>query len=145
MAKKIIRLTENELTNLIQRIVVETKHSSMDEMDSYEGELEEGLFGPSSEEIEERRMELIRKIDDLLEEYEITDNELQNSVDSVLRQAEDNGFDGEVMIQTARRSGRPILLYKPNPTRFQKSGFYRNVMKPMVGGMRRGHEFGSGE
>ena len=145
MAKKIIRLTESELTNLIQRIVVETKYSEMDEMDTYEGELEEGLFGPSAEEKEERRVELIRKIDDLLEEYELTDQDLQNSVDSVLRQAEENGFDGEVKITSARRSGRPILVYRPNPTKFQKSGFYRNVVRPMVGGMKGGHEFGSGQ
>ena len=145
MAKKVIRLTESELTDLIQRIVVETKYSEMDEMDTYEGELEEGLFGPSAEEKEERRVELIRKIDDLLEEYELTDQDLQNSVDSVLRQAEENGFDGEVKITSARRSGRPILVYKANPTKFQKSGFYKNVVKPMVGGLKGGHEFGSGQ
>jgi hypothetical protein len=145
MAKKVIRLTESELTDLIQKIVVETRMSEMDAPEMEEGELEEAMFGPSAEEKEERRVELIRKIDDLLEEYELTDQDLQNSVDSVLRQAEENGFDGEVKITSARRSGRPILVYKSNPTKFQKSGFYKNVVKPMVGGLKGGHEFGSGQ
>ena len=145
MAKKVIRLTESELTDLIQKIVVETRMSEMDAPEMEEGELEESMFGPSAEEKEERRVELIRKIDDLLEEYELTDQDLQNSVDSVLRQAEENGFDGEVKITSARRSGRPILVYKSNPTKFQKSGFYKNVVKPMVGGLKGGHEFGSGQ
>jgi len=145
MAKRIIRLTESELTNLIQRIVVESRMEEMDAPEMEEGELDEGLFGPSAEEKEERRQELIRKIDDLLEEYELTDEELQNSVGSVLRQAEDSGFDGEVKIDFARRTGRPLLVYKPNPSKFQKSGFYRNVVRPMVGGMKGGHEFGSGQ
>lgn len=145
MAKKIIRLTESELTNLIQRIVVETKYSEMDEMDTYEGDLDEGLFGPGAEEIEQRRNDLEERIQELLDEEGITEDELRNSVESVLRRASENDYDGEVSLTTARRSGEPILMYKPNPTRFQKSGFYRNVVKPMVGGMRGGHEFGSGE
>lgn len=150
MKKKIIRLTERELTNIIQRIIVETRTQEMDtygmgEREMEEGELDEGLFGPSAKEKEERKSELIRKIDDVLEKYEMTEDDLQNSVASVLRQAEENGFEGEVKIDYARRSGRPLLVYTPNPSRIERSKFYKNVMKPMVGGMKRGHEFGSGQ
>ena len=148
MAKKIIRLTESELTNLIQRIVVETKYSEMDEMDTYdmeEGELDEGLFGPGSEEIEQRKNDLEERIQELLDEEGISEDELKNSVEAVLRRASENDYDGEVSLKTARRSGEPLLVYTPNPTRFERSKFYQNVMRPMVGGMRQGHKFGSGE
>jgi hypothetical protein len=152
MAKKVIRLTESELTDLIQRIVVETKYSEMDEMDTYEGELEEGLFGPSAEEKEERRVELIRKIDDLLEEYNLTEEDLydpsrgrgMSPIDRVLRKAEEDGFNGEVKLEQGR-GGNLVLLFVPAPSKFHKSKFYQNVVKPMVGGLKGGHEFGSGQ
>jgi hypothetical protein len=152
MAKKVIRLTESELTDLIQKIVVETRMSEMDVPEMEEGELEEGMFGPSSEELEERKTELIRKIDDLLEEYNLTEEDLfdpsrgrgMSPIDRVLRKAEEDGFNGEVKLEQGR-GGNLVLLFVPAPSKFHKSKFYQNVVKPMVGGMKGGHEFGGGE
>jgi len=122
------------------RTIIEREDRFDEEVD---GELEEGLFGPSSHEVEERKIDLIRKIDDALEEFGIADADLFNSVDSVLRQAEQDNYDGEVEISQSR-TGRVVLVFKPNPSKIQRSRFYRNVMSPMVGGMKGGHTFGGG-
>lgn len=139
MGKKIIRLTESELTSLIKHIVAESQHLE----DRYDGELEEGWFGPSDEEIEERKIELIRNIDDLLENEGLTDDDLRNSVESVLRKAQGNHYDGEVEIRTSSK-GEPMLIYRENPSKLEKSWLYKNVMEPAVGGLRSGHTFGGG-
>lgn len=152
MAKKIIRLTESELTDLIQKIVVETRMSEMEAPEMEEGELDEALFGPGKEELESSRTELIRKIDDLLEEYNLTEEDLYDPsrgrglspIDRVLKVAEEDNYNGEVKIDQGR-TGNVILKFVPAPSKFHKSKFYQNVMKPMVGGMKRGHEFGGGE
>lgn len=96
-----------------------------------------------SENKEAMKIELIRKIDDLMEETGYRDEDLSNSVESVLRQAEEHGYDGEVDIRESR-TGRVILLFKPTPSRFHRSGFYKNVVSPLVGGMQGGHTFGGG-
>jgi hypothetical protein len=126
-----IRLTERQLVSLINTIVEEVR-------------LEEGLFGPSSSEREKMKTELIRKIDDLLEEYNLTDDDLYNSINSVINKASENNYDGEVNVRQSR-TGNIVLVFTPNPTRLQKSGFYKNVVRPLVGGMKGGHTFGSGE
>jgi hypothetical protein len=128
--RKEYRLTESELTTLIQRIVEEV-------------EIEEGFFGPNQSEIEERKIELIRAIDDLLEEYNLTDDDLFNSIDSVLRKAEESNYEGEVDLKQGR-SGNIVLTFKESPSKFHQSKFYQNVVKPMVGGMRGGHSFAGG-
>ena len=96
-----------------------------------------------SENMEEMKIRLIRKIDDLMEETGYRDEDLSNSIESVLRQAEEHGYDGEVDIRESR-TGRVILLFKPTPSRFHRSGFYKNVVRPLVGGMQGGHTFGGG-
>lgn len=96
-----------------------------------------------SENKEAMKIELIRKIDDLMEETGYRDEDLSNSVESVLRQAEEHGYDGEVDIRESR-TGRVILLFKPTPSRFHRSSFYKNVVSPLVGGMQGGHTFGGG-
>lgn len=131
MRRREIRLNERELTNLIHTIVEEVR-------------LEEGIFGPSSRELEGRKIELIRQIDDLLEEYNLTDDDLYNSIDSVLRQAEESGYDGEVNLKQGR-TGNIVLMFKANPSKYHKSRFYQNFVQPMIGGLRGGHNFGSGE
>lgn len=122
------------------RTIIEREDRFDEEVD---GELEEGLFGPSSHEVEERKIDLIRKIDDALEEFGIVDADLYNSIDSVLRQAEQDNYDGEVEVSQSR-TGRVVLVFKANPSKIQRSKFFRNVMSPMVGGMKGGHTFGGG-
>lgn len=92
---------------------------------------------------ESMQINLIRKIDDMLEEAGLTDADLANSIDSVLRQAEEHGYDGDVDIRESR-TGRIVLLFKPTPSRFHRSNFYKNVVSPLVGGMQGGHTFGGG-
>jgi hypothetical protein len=130
--KRVVRLTERDLTRIVRRVIMEQ-----------EAELEEGIFGPSSSELEERKMDLIRKIDDALEEHGLTDSDLYNSIDSVIRQAESDNYDGEVEISQSR-TGRIVLRFIANPTKLQKSKFFKNIMSPMVGGMKGGHTFGGG-
>lgn len=91
----------------------------------------------------EMKIKLIRKIDDLMEETGYRDEDLSNSIESVLRQAEEHDYDGEVDIRESR-TGRVILLFKPTPSRFHRSSFYKNVVRPLVGGMQGGHTFGGG-
>lgn len=92
---------------------------------------------------ESMMVDLIRKIDDMLEEEGLTDADLVNSIDSVIRQAEEHGYDGDVTIKQSR-TGNIVLLFKPTPSRFHRSGFYKNVVSPLVGGMQGGHTFGGG-
>jgi hypothetical protein len=87
--------------------------------------------------------DLIRKIDDALEEEGLTDSDLVNSVDSVIRQAEEHGYDGEVYVRHSR-TGNTVLVFEPTPSRFHRSNFYKNVVSPLVGGMGSGHTFGGG-
>ena len=79
-----------------------------------------------------------------MENEGLTDDDLKNSVMSVLKQAESNDYDGDVEISFARRSGQPMLIYNENPSKFHQSKFYKNIMEPMTGGMRSGHTFGGG-
>ena len=62
--KKVIRLTESELTELIQRIIVETKMDS--EVEDNFAEMEEGFFGPSRKEKDELIKDLKNKMEDLV-------------------------------------------------------------------------------
>jgi hypothetical protein len=133
MAKEIL-IKESDLIRMIKRMVSEVKK---------EQEMKEGLFGPNRKDLELRKTDLIRKIDDLMEELELTDEDLYNSIDSVIRQAEEHNYDGEVDVKQGR-TGRIVLIFRPTPSKFHQSGFYKNVVSPMVGGMRGGHTFGGG-
>ena len=133
MEKRIL-VNENDLIRLIKKMVNEVKH---------EKEMKEGFFGPDKKDLELRRIDLIRKIDDLMEELELTDDDLYNSIESVITQAEEHNYDGEVDVKQGR-TGRIVLLFRPTPSKFHQSGFYKNVVSPLVGGMRGGHTFGGG-
>jgi hypothetical protein len=126
MAKEIL-LKEADLIRLINKMVLEAKK---------ETEMKEGIFGPDRKDLELRKIDLIRKIDDLMEELELTDDDLYNSIESVIRQAEENNFDGEVDVKQGR-TGRIVLLFRPSPSKFHQSGFYKNFAEPLAGGLKK--------
>ena len=126
MEKRIL-VNENDLIRLIKKMVNEVKQ---------EKEMKEGFFGPDKKDLELRKIDLIRKIDDLMEEMELTDDDLHNSIDSVIRQAEENNYDGEVDIRQSR-TGRVVLLFKAAPSKFHQSGFYKNFAEPLAGGLKK--------
>jgi hypothetical protein len=126
MEKRIL-VNENDLIRLIKKMVNEVKQ---------EKEMKEGFFGPDKKDLELRKIDLIRKIDDLMEEMELTDDDLYNSIDSVIRQAEENNYDGEVDIRQSR-TGRVVLVFKAAPSKFHQSGFYKNFAEPLAGGLKK--------
>lgn len=126
MAKEIL-VNESDLIRLINRMVTEAKK---------EQEMKEGIFGPDRKDLELRKMDLIRKIDDLMEELELTDDDLYNSIDSVIRQAEEHNYDGEVDVKQGR-TGRIVLLFRPTPSKFHQSGFYKNFAEPLAAGLKK--------
>jgi delta 1-pyrroline-5-carboxylate dehydrogenase len=126
MAKEIL-IKESDLIRMITKMVNEVKQ---------EQEMKEGIFGPDKKDLELRKIDLIRKIDDLMEEMGLTDGDLHNSIDSVIRQAEENNYDGEVDIRQSR-TGRIVLLFKPTPSKLHRSGFYKNFAEPLAGGLKK--------
>jgi hypothetical protein len=125
--EKQILVNERDLIRLIKRMVNEAQE---------EQEMKEGFFGPDKRDLESRKIDLIRKIDDLMEEMELSEDDLYNSVDSVIRQAEENNYDGEVDIRQSR-TGRVVIVFKPNPSKFHQSGFYKNFAEPLAGGLKK--------
>ena len=127
MKKNEVLLSESDFFNLIKKMVNEAQK---------EQEMKEGIFGPDKKDLELRKVDLIRKIDDLMEEMELTDDDLHNSIDSVIRQAEENNYDGEVDIKQSR-TGRIVLVFKAAPSKFHQSGFYKNFAEPLAGGLKK--------
>lgn len=116
--KKVIRLTENELTELIQRIIVETKMDS--EEDNF-GEMEEGFFGPSRKEKDELIKDLKNKMEDLVGKSPYTMDEIVNTVDSILDKAKDSNYKGKVRL-TKTSKGKPMFSFEGELTKMQKLG-----------------------
>jgi hypothetical protein len=127
MKQNELLLSEGEFFKLIKKMVNEAQK---------EAEMKEGIFGPDKKDLELRRIDLIRKIDDLMEELELTDDDLYNSIESVVRQAEEHNYDGEVDVKQGR-TGRIVLLFKPTPSKFHQSGFYKNFAEPLTQGLRK--------
>ncbi len=142
--KKVIRLTESELTNLIQRIVEETKDEMMN-TSNMDGEMEEGLFGPSRKEMAQRREDLRNKLEAKLMELGLEEDDLYKSLESTLNAAEEDNYEGDdIIVKRSGSTGEPFLVVKSPESKFHKSKFYQNVMQPMVGGLKGGHTFGGG-
>jgi 50S ribosomal subunit-associated GTPase HflX len=74
MKKNEVLLSESDFFKLIKKMVNEAQK---------EQEMKEGIFGPGKKDLELRRVDLIRKIDDLMEELELTDDDLYNSIESI--------------------------------------------------------------
>jgi hypothetical protein len=115
--KRVVRLTERDLTNLIKRIIVEAEMSSMD----HEGEMEEGLFGPNKEEREELENDLKNKMEELIGKSEHTMDDLANTMDSILKKAKESKYKGKVTL-TKTSKGRPMFKWDPELTMMQKLG-----------------------
>jgi hypothetical protein len=113
--KKVIRLTESELTELIQRIIVETKMDSED----MSGEMEEGIFGPSRKEKDELIKDLKNKMEDLVGKSPYTMDEITNTVDSILDKAKDSNYKGKVRL-TKTSKGKPMFAFDGELTKMQK-------------------------
>jgi hypothetical protein len=117
--KKVIRLTENELTELIQRIIVETK---MDSEESDFAEMEEGFFGPSRKEKDELIKDLKNKMEDLVGKSPYTMDEIVNTVDSILDKAKDSNYKGKVGLTKTKTTNEPMFTWVGEKTMIQKLG-----------------------
>jgi hypothetical protein len=118
--KKVIRLTESELTNLIKRIITEAEMShDMFEDDMMDGEMEEGFFGPSKSEREEMKQDLMNQMEELVGESEFTMDDMANTMDSILKKAKDTKYKGNVSIKMTSR-GKPMFFWEPEYSRLQK-------------------------
>jgi hypothetical protein len=113
--KKVIRLTESELTGLIQRIIVETKMDSED----MSGEVEEGFFGAGRKEKEETKAKMKSNMEDLLSDKDMTEDDILNSIDDILKQAKQYNFKGDVKLIKSSK-GKPMLYYYPELSKLQK-------------------------
>jgi hypothetical protein len=109
MANKVIRLTESDLERIIKRVIAEQ-------------EMEEGLFGPSKEEKETSKNELMRQMEELVQEEGLTENDLFNSFQGILKKAEDSNYKGKVILRYTERDGEdvPFLKFVPELTKLQK-------------------------
>jgi len=113
--KKVIRLTESELTDLIHKIILESDMGSED----MSGEMEEGIFGPGKKEKEGFRSELRSKMENLLKDKDMTEDDILNSIDDILKQAKDYNYKGEVKLVKSSK-GKPMLYLHPELTKMQK-------------------------
>ena len=109
MSKKVIRLTESDLERIVRRVIAEQ-------------EVEEGLFGPSKAEKEESKNELIRQMEELVNEEGLTEEDLFNSFESILKQAKDSNYKGRVILRYTQRDGEdvPFLIFRPELSMMQK-------------------------
>jgi hypothetical protein len=114
--KKVIRLTESELTELIQRIIVETK---MDSKESDFAEMEEGFFGASRKEKEESKTKMKSNMENLLSDKDMTEDDILNSIEDVLNQAKQYNYKGTVKLVKSSK-GKPMLYLTPELTKMQK-------------------------
>ena len=109
MAKNVIRLTESDLERIVRRVIAEQ-------------EMEEGLFGPSKAEKEENKNQLIQQMEEIVKEEGLTENDLFNSFQSILKKAEDSNYKGKVILRYTERDGEdiPFLIFRPELSKLQK-------------------------
>lgn len=109
MSKKVIRLTESDLERIVRRVIAEQ-------------EMEEGLFGPSKAEKEENKNQLIQQMEEMVKEEGLTEDDLFNSFESILKQAKDSNYKGRVILRYTERDGVdvPFLIFRPELSMMQK-------------------------
>lgn len=110
--KRKIRLTESELTALIEKIIVETE--------AQKGEMEEGLFGPGRKEKRQNMEDLRNQMMELMSEKGVDESEVLNSIDDIIEKARDYHFKGSVKLVPSRNREGFIFRYIPELTRTQK-------------------------
>jgi hypothetical protein len=112
--KRVVRLTERDLSRIVKRVILE-----MEGEDMMDGEMEEGLFGPSKAEREEMEKDLRNKMEKLVGEKPFTLDDMANSIDSIIKKAKDTNYKGKVSI-TRTSQGKPMFAWKPEYTWYQK-------------------------
>jgi len=111
--KRVVRLTEKDLTNLIKRIIVEAKIEN--------GEMEEGFFGPNKEETKKLEKDLKNDMEELIGDSPFTMDELANTMDSILGKAKESKYKGKVTL-TKTSKGKPMFKWDPELSFMQKLG-----------------------
>jgi hypothetical protein len=113
--KRVVRLTERDLSRIVKRVILEME----DEKYMMDGEMEEGLFGPSKAEREEMKRDLMNQMEDLVGDSEFTLDDMANTMDSILKKAKDTKYRGKVSIKMTSR-GKPMFAWEPEYSRLQK-------------------------
>jgi len=112
--KKIVRLTERDLSRIVKRVILE-----MEGEDMMDGEMEEGFFGPSKSEREEMKQDLMNQMEELVGDSEFTLDDMANTMDSILKKAKDTKYRGNVSIKMTSR-GKPMFFWEPEYGMLQK-------------------------
>jgi hypothetical protein len=113
--KRVVRLTERDLSRIVKRVILEME----DEKHMMDGEMEEGLFGPSKAEREEMKRDLMNQMEDLVGDSEFTLDDMANTMDSILKKAKDTKYRGNVSIKMTSR-GKPMFFWEPEYGMLQK-------------------------
>lgn len=121
---------EAEKKNLLKKL---------NEMYMEEDMMEEGLFGPSKEEVAANKQEFVKQLDAVLAKAP-EGWEIKPSKEEILKQAEKAKvpFKGQLKLVPNSQKTFLVLSFKPELTKLQRIG------QAAVGGMAGGHTFGGG-
>ena len=104
--KKVIRLTEKDLTQLIKRVIKESQEMELD------GEMNE-IWSFSTKKSEQAKQDLINKMDELIEMSDDPNSKiLLKSYERVLENAKEYGYLGDVRLGYTSK-GDQMIKYTP--------------------------------